>query len=109
MSPGVLIGDDDPQRKIAALKAIIQTLMPEYNWGLGSGDAKANFYKELQSGDVIATAIAAELTKSEIAHAFEWNARALGGPDAETRAHPLVPYLNAAQADRFRAELEAIV
>lgn len=52
---------------------------------------------------------AAELTETEIDHAFGWNARALGGPDAEMRAHPIVPHLQPEQADRFRAELEAII
>ena len=81
--------------------------MPEYNWGLGTGEAKANFYEELEYGDVIA--IANKLTESEIDHAFGWNARALGGADAEMRVHPLVPYLRPDQADRFRAELEAVI
>ena len=54
-------------------------------------------------------AIANELTETEIEHAFGWNARAQGGPDAEIREHPLVPYLRPEQVDRLREELEAII
>ena len=88
---------DEATRKIGALKAIIQSLTPKYNWGLGSGDAMANFYEAVATHDVIASAIANELTESEIDHAFGWNAQAQGGPEAEMRAHPLVPYLRPAQ------------
>ena len=100
---------DEAKRKIGALKAIIQTLMSETYWVLGKGESKANFYAKLEHHDIIATAIANELTAREIDEAFGWNERAIGSADAEIREHPLVPYLNPEQVDRFRDELEAII
>ena len=84
-------------------------MMPETYWALGEGESKANFYDQLKHHDVIATAIANELTESEIEEAFNWGKRANGNADAEMRAHPLVPYLNPEQTQRFRHELEAII
>lgn len=100
---------NEAERKIGALKAIIQTLMPEFYWTPGDGGSKTTFFEQLECRDVIATAIANELTESEIDVAFGWNERAIGSADAEMRAHPLVPYLRPDQADRFREELDAII
>ena len=100
---------DEAKRKIGALKAIIQTLMPELYLSPGKGAAKANFYELLEDQDPIATSIANELTESEIDEAFDWVRRAIGGAEAEMSATPIVPYLNPEQAERFRVQLEAIV
>ena len=100
---------DEAKRKIGALKAIIQTLMPEMYWVLGKGEPKANFYERLEHHDIIATAIANELTESEIDEAFGWNERASSSAEAEMRETPIVPYLRPDQADRFREEIDAII
>ena len=99
----------EAQRTIGALKAIIQTLMPEYYRAFGDGTSNTTFYEQLAQHDIIANAIANELTESEIAQAFGWNERSIGSADAEMRAHPLVPYLRPDQADRFREEIDAII
>ena len=99
----------EAQRTIGALKAIIQTVMPELYSALGKAGSKANFYQEHEHHDLIATAIANELTENEIDEAFGWNERASSSAEAEMRETPIVPYLRPEQAKRFRDELDAII
>ena len=98
----------EAQQKIAALKAIIQTLMPELYWTQAEGGAQANFGALVEDDDPVATAIANELTEPEIDEGFAWVDRARGSTEAEMRATPIVPFLNprtdGADADQARGD-----
>ena len=98
----------EAQQKIAALKSIIQTLMPELYWTQAEGGTQANFGALVEDDDPVATAIANELTEPEIDEGFAWIDRARGSAEAEMRATPIVPFLNPEQTERMRIKLEAI-
>ena len=57
-------------RQIAALKAIIQTMMPEFYLMQSDGSPKENFFESLEKDEAIALAISNEFTESEIEDAF---------------------------------------
>ena len=54
------------KRTIAALKAIIQTMLPEYYLMQSGGSPKDNFLESLEMDEPIAMAISNEFTESEI-------------------------------------------
>ena len=94
-------------RQIAAFKAIIQTMMPEFYLMQSGGPPKENFLESLEKDEPIAMAISNELTESEIEDAFGWPKRASEGGETELRATPVTPFLNAEQTERLRASMVA--
>ena len=93
------------RRAIAALKAIIQTIMPEFYLMQGSGQPKQNFRESLEKDEAIAMAISNEFTESEIDDAFGWTKMASEGGEAELHATPVTPFLNAEQIGKVRLQL----
>ena len=57
-------------RQIAALKAILKTLLPEDYLMQSGGSPKDNFLESLEKDEPIVMAITNELTESEIEGAF---------------------------------------
>ena len=97
----------EAKRTIAALKAIIQTMMPEFYWMQSGGLPKQNFLESLEKDEPIALAISNELTESEIEEAFGWTKMASEGGETELRATPVTRFLNAEQTERLRASMVA--
>ena len=95
------------RRAIAALKAIVKTMMPEFYLLQSVGLPKQNFVESLKRGEPIAMAIANEFTGSEIDDAFGWPKMGSEGGEAELRAMPITPFLNENQTDRLRAFVTA--
>ena len=96
---------NEAERKIGALKAIIQTMMPEFylmQWG---GLPKQNFVGSLERDEPIAIAISNEFSESEIEEAFGWPKGATEGGETELRATPVTPFLNAEQVGKVRLQL----
>ena len=99
--------DNETRRTIAALKAIIQMLLPAVYPRDGDGGG-GTFFKELLADDEpAAIAIANELSEDEIERAFEWAKGAHDGVDEELRAMPVIAYLGAEQVERVRVMLIA--
>ena len=94
------------QRKIAALKAIVQTMVHEVYSG-GSESARELFLVQLEEDEVLAVAVANELSEDELEHAFTWAEAAIGSEKDAMSANPVVPYLSDAQRTRTRVALLA--
>ena len=97
---------NDRDRKIAVLTAIVQTMMAK-QYGHTRDDGPEEFERAGNNDDPLALAIGATLSPEEIAHAFAWNDRRLRTADDELGAIPVVPYLSAEQRKRVRAMLVA--
>ena len=61
--------DSSTNRQIAALKAIVQTVIRELYWSKGA-DRQVYFTDAVEDADPVAMAVANELTEEEIAKAF---------------------------------------
>ena len=66
------MNDFTASRKIAALTAIIQTLIIEHYWGVGEETGKQRFFDAVAEDDPVSMAIANELNGPEIDVAFAW-------------------------------------
>ena len=97
---------NDPDRTIAVLTAIVQTMMAK-QYGDASDDGAKAFERAVNDDDPLALAISATLSPEERAHAFAWSDDRLRCADDEMRAIPVVPYLNAQQRGRVRTMLFA--
>ena len=102
------MGEKQAGERIAALKAIIQTIIPEFYLTRGLEGARANFFESLESDDHIAMAIANEFSRAEIEEAFDWIQGSHRSVEAEMSATPITPYLTPEQATRVRAKLAEI-
>ena len=103
---------DERSRQVAALKAIIQTLIPEAYWSQeDESPDEERFFEMVEGGEPVAIAIANELTREEIAEACSWGERGDGSIEAELRTTPVMAFLTDEQRERVRvilvAELEA--
>ena len=94
--------ENETQPKIAALKAIIQTMMEEAFWCENEGGAKAFFKVMLDDEDPVAVAIRNELTEDEIERAFSWTEMCSGSVEEEMRVMPIVGHLTTEQIERTR-------
>ena len=94
-------------RQIAALKAIVQTMLPDHYPRGHAKDGKALFGEQLEEDD-LAMAVANELSKQELEHAFRWADASYGTIDNELAANPVRPYLSDEQVQRARVALLAI-
>ena len=97
---------NDPDRKIAVLTAIVQTMMAkQYEHAFDDGPQALK--RRVDDDDPLALAINSTLSPEEIAHAFKWAGASLRSADDELRAMPVVPYLSAEQRERVRTMLVA--
>ena len=97
--------ENEARRKIAALTAIVQTMMAEVYCGLGTLSARQWFDLQREEDEALATAIANELCEEELDRAFGWTQAALGSSAEEVRANPVAPHLRAEQRTRARVAL----
>ena len=94
------------ERKVGALKAILQTVMPDLYWHDEDG-AEAFFRDSVQDDDPVALTIANELTKHEIREAFSWGERCDGSLESELGQMPVMAFLGKDQLARARVMLLA--
>ena len=99
--------DNEARRKIAALTAIVQTMMDEVYSGLDSLSAREWFDLQVREDELLATAIANELSEEELDRAFGWTEAAFGPSANEGSASPVAPHLRAEQRNRARVALLA--
>ena len=104
----VTVEQSQDARAISALKAIIQTMMPEFYLLQSGGLPRENFLEALRTDDAIAMAISNEFTESEIEEAFGWPKKANEGSEAELRATPVTRFLNAEQLGKLRLQAATI-
>ena len=93
-------------RKIAALTAIVQTMMSELFCD-APHNTPAPFENAVSDDDPLALAIGNTLTPDEIAHAFAWVNASLRSRDEALAAMPVVRCLRAEQQVRVRVMLVA--
>ena len=102
----VTMDQSQDRRAIAALKAIIQTMMPEFYLMQYGGLPKENFLESLEKDEAIAMAISNEFTESEIDRCVRMDEDGeRRGREAELRATPITPFLNAEQIGKLRLQL----
>ena len=89
-------------RKVAALTAIIQTLLPELFCKVGEEPDERLFVEMVKQGDPVSMAIANELTPEEIAAAFGWRDQPNGTMETEIRAMPVMAVLGEEQREAAR-------
>ena len=99
--------DNEARRKIAALTAIVQTMMDEVYSGLDSLSAREWFDLQVREDELLAMAIANELSEEELDRAFGWTEAGLGSSANEVTASPVAPHLRAKQRNRARVALLA--
>ena len=95
-------------RQIAALKAIVQTMLPDHYPRGHAKDGKALFGEQLAEDELLAMAVANELSENELEHAFRWADASYGTIDNELAASPVRPHLSEEQVQRARVALLAI-
>lgn len=99
--------DETEARRIAALKAIVQAMVHEVYAGGGSESARELFALQLEEDEVLALAVANELSEEELDYAFIWAEAATGSVTDAMSANPVVPYLSEEQRTRARVALLA--
>ena len=100
--------DSEARRKIAALTAIVQTMMHEVYSGPGNEGGRESFDLQVEEDELLAMAIANELGEEELARAFDWVEVAFGSSGNEVSASPVTPHLRAEQRTRARIALLAL-
>ncbi|MCY4450316.1 MAG: hypothetical protein OXC01_00020 [Immundisolibacterales bacterium] len=99
--------ENETRRKIAALTAIVQTMMHEVYSGPGDGSGRKRFDLQLEEDELLAMAIANELGEEELGRAFTWVEGANGSSGDEVSAGPISPHLREEQRKRARIALLA--
>ena len=89
-----------PDRAIAALTAIVQTMLPELYAG-----GRQQFDEAVRDDEPLAVAIGNTLGAEAIAHGFAWSGASPRSPEAELAAIPAAAFLNAEQRLRARVML----
>jgi len=96
------VDENEANRKVGALKAIIQTLLLEHYWEMDEESGKQRFLGMAEADHLVAMAILNELTQEELAAAFRWP----GGEDGDRArglpALPVIAFLTEAQYERAR-------
>ena len=102
------VNEAEAGRRIAALKAIVQTMLPDHYPRGHAKDGKALFAEQLAEDELLAMAVANELSENELEHAFAWIDASYGAIDNELAASPVRPHLSDEQVQRARVALLAI-
>ena len=98
---------NEARRKIAALTAIVQTMMHEVYSGPHRQSAREWFDLQVREDELLAMAIANELSEEELVQAFGWMEAAFGSSGNEVSASPVAAHLRAEQRMRARIALLA--
>lgn len=101
------MNEDEARRKIAALTAIIQTMLHEVYCESGGETGRERFDHGLHDDDALALAIANELDADELARAFGWTDAVFASGGEELAANPVTPHLSEEQRMRARVALLA--
>ena len=99
--------EHEARRKIAALTAIVQTMLHEVYCEFGSESGRERFDLGLEDDEVLAMAIANELGADELARAFGWTDAVFASGRDELEANPVTPHLGEEQRMRARVALLA--
>ena len=99
--------EDAARRKIAALTAIVQTMIHEVFSGPGEKNGRETFDLQFEEDELLAMAIANELTEEELDRAFGWVETAYGPSSDEVSASPVAPHVRPDQRTRARVALLA--
>ena len=94
--------ENEANRKIAALTAIIQTLILEHYWEEDEDKGKRRFLGMAEGDHPVAIAVMNELTEDELDAAFWWPDQTHMGTGKEIPAMPVVAYLTQDQYERAR-------
>ena len=100
--------ENEASRRIAALTAIVQTMIHEVYSGSGKESGRELFDLQVEEDELLAMAIAKELSEEELAHAFGWAHAAFGSNGGEISASPVLPHVRADQSERARVALLAL-
>ena len=92
----------DPDTQIAALKAIVQTLVLEHYWAEDEAQAKRRFLAMAEADHPLAMAVVNELTAEQLDAAFRWPRGAVGGEDTGPPSTPVMAFLTEEQYERVR-------
>ena len=92
----------DADTRIAALKAIVQTLVLEHYWEEDEAKAKQRFLDLAGADHPVAMAVVNELTDEEFDAAFRWPRGANGDTRSALPATPVVAFLTEEQYERAR-------
>ena len=103
-----VVDENEARRKIAALTAIVQTMMHEVYSGPGEASGREWFDLQLEEDELLAMGIANELDEEELDRAFGWVEVAFGSSSNEVSASPVAPHLRAEQRKRARIALLAL-
>ena len=104
----VTVHADEARRKIAALTAIVQTMMHHVYAGFAAKSGRPVFDLQLEDDEVLAMAIANELDQAALTHAFGWAEAAFGSLNDELSSTPVTPHLGEDQRTRARVALLAL-
>ena len=99
--------EKEARRKIAALIAIIQTMIQEVYSGTGEKGGRELLNLQLEEDELLAMTIGNELTEEEIDRAFSWVGEAYGSSRDEIAASPVAPHVSEEQRTRARVALLA--
>ena len=99
--------EKEERRKIAALTAIVQTMIHEVFSGTGGKNGRELFDLQLKEDELLAMAIGNELTEEELDRAFGWVEEAYGSSRDEISASPVATHVRADQRTRARVALLA--
>ena len=94
--------ENEAERKIAALTAIIQTLILEHYWEADEEAGKQRFLRMAEGDHPVAMAIMNELSEAELAEAFRWPGQTHMDAGKELPAMPVVAFLTEDQYERAR-------
>ena len=97
----------EARRRIAALTAIVQTLMRETYCGAGPENGRALFELQIEDDELLAMAIRNEFDKAALAEVFSVSAAGAGPVADEVAASPLAPHLTPQQRHAARVALLA--
>jgi len=99
------VNSDEARRRIAALTAIVQTMMRETYCGAGRENGRALFELQLEDDELLAMAIRNEFGEAVLAETFSVGAASAGPAGEEVAASPLVPHLTPEQRHAARVAL----
>ena len=91
--------DEEQTREIAALKAIVQTMLPDVYWH-DEMECRDFFLEQLDDHDPVAMAITNVLSEEEVEHAFAWGRENHKEVASELRTMPVATHLSAEQFER---------
>ena len=90
---------EEKTRETAALKAIVQTMLPDVYWH-DEMECRDFFLEQLDDHDPVAMAITNVLSEEEVEHAFAWGRENYKEVASEVRTMPVAAYLLAEQFER---------